>query len=147
MNTLIQSSARVSRRSGGTTMSPSRVSQHLRRTYATQRPTLPEGSNKPLMIAAIVGIPALTYFMLPSRPAAAGKPVANPSIRPNLDPAARKRDRDSHESDEPKYVHPEHKNPDEFKSAFGQLHQQKRVDSPPDRRHHQALNDKARVYD
>ncbi|KAI1365714.1 hypothetical protein F5Y08DRAFT_171149 [Xylaria arbuscula] len=140
-NILIRPSVRAATRNGGAT------SQHLRRTYATQRPVLPEGGNKPLMIAAIVGIPALAYFMIPSRPAASGQPAAHASKAPNLDPAARKRERDANEPHERKYMHPEHKDPETFKPAFGQLHQPKRVDSAPDGRNHQAMSDRARQYD
>ncbi|KAK5630025.1 hypothetical protein RRF57_005740 [Xylaria bambusicola] len=54
------------------------------------------------MVAAIIGIPVLAYVMLPSSPAATGKPAANPGLPPNLDPAARKREKDSDEPDIPK---------------------------------------------
>ncbi|KAH8666645.1 hypothetical protein BX600DRAFT_511563 [Xylariales sp. PMI_506] len=36
--------------------------------------------------------------------------------------------------------HPEDREPDKFKPPFGQLHQRKRVDSPPDGRNHADLN-------
>ncbi|KAI0450588.1 hypothetical protein F5B21DRAFT_422564 [Xylaria acuta] len=141
-NTLVSSSARRALRNGF--MTTTRVSQPLRRTYATQRPTLPEGSgNKAFMIAALVGIPALAYFIIPPR---SNKSIPQPAEAraPNLDPAATQRHRDETEPDQVKYAHPEHKNPEEFKPAFGQLHKQKRVDGPPDGRHHQALTDRAR---
>ncbi|TGJ84312.1 hypothetical protein E0Z10_g4470 [Xylaria hypoxylon] len=140
VKTFVRSSARAVSRNGPATTP--RVSQ---RAYATERPTLPQGSgNKPMMIAALVGIPALAYFIIPSRPT---KPAPETAAkrRPNLDPAAPKRIRNENEPDEPKYVHPEHENPDEFKPAFGQLHKQKRVDTPPDGKNHQALSDRART--
>ncbi|KAI0436707.1 hypothetical protein F4803DRAFT_572016 [Xylaria telfairii] len=143
-NTLICSSARRALRNRFATTTY--VSQLPRRTYATGRPTLPEGSGKkPLMIAALVGIPALAYFIIPPR---TNKAIPQPAeVRaPNLDPAATKHHRDENEPDQVKYAHPEHKSPEEFKPAFGQLHKQKRVDSPPDGRNHQALSDRARQY-
>ncbi|KAI8954831.1 hypothetical protein F4801DRAFT_452293 [Xylaria longipes] len=141
-NTLISSSARGALRNGLATTT--RASQPLRRTYATQRPTLPEGNgNKPYIYAALVGVPVLVYFIIPPR---SNKPRQQPAAAraPNLDPAAHKRNRDENEADRVKYAHPEHENPEEFKPAFGQLHKPKRVDSPPDGRHHQALTDRAR---
>ncbi|KAI1428211.1 hypothetical protein F5Y12DRAFT_711528 [Xylaria sp. FL1777] len=143
VNTLIRSPAREASHNGRAT-TPG-VSQPLHRTYATSRPSLPgsSGGNRQLMFAALVGIPALVYFMIPSRPT---KPTPAAKRAPNLDPAARKRERDENEPDSRKYVHPEHENPEEFKPEFGQLHKQKRVDTPPDGRHHQALNDRARNY-
>ncbi len=94
------------------------------------------------MIAGLVGVPALVYFMMiPSGPP---KPKAEATRPPNLDPAAaRKRSRDENE---PTYEHPEQKNPEESKPEFGQLHKPKRVDTPPDGRHHQALHDRARGH-
>ncbi|KAI0401036.1 hypothetical protein F4802DRAFT_619208 [Xylaria palmicola] len=151
-NTLVRSSARAAPQRVLT-----RASQGLRRAYATERPTLPEGNgNKPIIIAMLVGVPALAYFIIPSRTSAAQtvgeSPAAAAARRPSLDPAAAKRGRDEHEHEhEPdqrgrKYVHPEHEHPETFKPAFGQLHQAKRVDSPPDGRHHQSLSDRVRQY-
>ncbi|KAI0416075.1 hypothetical protein F5X98DRAFT_376055 [Xylaria grammica] len=138
-------SARAASRNG-----PTVTPRGPQRAYATGRPTLPQGggNNRPLMIAALVGVPVLAYFMIPSRPtkAAGGAAAAAGSRPPNLDPAAAKRVRDENEPEERKYAHPEHKNPEEFKPAFGQLHQQKRVDMPPDGKNHQSLNDRSRAY-
>ncbi|KAF2965137.1 hypothetical protein GQX73_g8425 [Xylaria multiplex] len=138
MQSFIRSSGRV-------------VSRIPRRSYATSRPTLPEGSgNKPYMIAALVGIPALVYFMIPSRPAPSGaSTAAGTTRRPNLDPAAAKRAREERELEhhgERKYMHPEHRNPEDYKVPFGQIHKAKRVDEAPDGRNHQSLSERARVY-
>ncbi|KAI0818388.1 hypothetical protein GGR55DRAFT_73152 [Xylaria sp. FL0064] len=148
VRTLIQSSARVASRDGRATTS--RVSQRLRRTYATDPGPPPPPGNRPLIIAALIGIPTLVYFMIPSRPVNATAPprtLQEATQPPNLDPAAVKRHRDAHEPDEGKYVHPENMNPEEFRPPFGQLHKKKRVDTPPDNKHHQALNDRAKAYD
>ncbi|TRX97743.1 hypothetical protein FHL15_001498 [Xylaria flabelliformis] len=143
-NTLVSSSARGALRNGFATTA--RVSQPLRRKYATQRPTLPGGDNKPLMIAALVGIPALAYFIIPSR---SDKPITpTTEVRaPNLDPAAASKRRHENESDHARYAHPEHLNPEEYKPEFGRLHKAKRVDGPPDNRNHQTLSDRARHHD
>ncbi|KAI0535815.1 hypothetical protein GGR58DRAFT_503880 [Xylaria digitata] len=125
----------------------SRIPRQPHQTYATWRPTLPEGSgNKPYIIAGLVGIPAVVYFMMPSRPPPSGPSTAT-TRRPNLDPAAVKRARDEHEHEhgERKYMHPEHRNPEDFKVPFGQLHKAKRVDEAPDGRNHQSLSGRARV--
>ncbi|KAI1756576.1 hypothetical protein F4782DRAFT_272013 [Xylaria castorea] len=141
-NTLNSSSARGALRNGFVTTT--RVSQPLRRKYATQRPTLPGGNNRPLMIAALVGIPALAYFIIPSKPI----PQQSAEVRaPNLDPAAAKRRRHENEHDRPRYAHPEHEHPEDYKPEFGQLHKAKRVDGPPDGRNHQSLSDRARQRD
>ncbi|KAI0863260.1 hypothetical protein F4860DRAFT_79628 [Xylaria cubensis] len=139
-NTLVSSSAR------GALRNTARVSQPLRRKYATQRPTLPGGDNKPLMIAALVGIPALAYFIIPSR-SDKSIPQTTEIRRPNLDPAAASKRRHENESGQAKYAHPEHLNPEEYKPEFGRLHKQKRVDGPPDARNHQTLSDRARQHD
>ncbi|KAI1739291.1 hypothetical protein F4680DRAFT_142211 [Xylaria scruposa] len=143
-STFVSLSARGVLRNGFVTTA--RVSQPLRRTYATQRPTLPGGDNKPLMIAALVGIPALAYFIIPSR---SDKPIPQTTqVRaPNLDPAADARRRHENESSHAKYAHPEHLHPEEYKPEFGQLHKRKRVDGPPDGRNHQSLSDRARQHD
>ncbi|KAI1181873.1 hypothetical protein F5B17DRAFT_232770 [Nemania serpens] len=125
------------------------MARTARRTYASQRPT-PNlsmnklGNNRGLMIASLLGVPALAYFLIPSRPKSVSQAATR---RPNLDPAAEKRARNETGSDSGRGtdpVHPEDKDPENFKPAFGQVHQQKRVDTPPDGRHHQALHDRAR---
>ncbi|KAI0966780.1 hypothetical protein F4678DRAFT_266261 [Xylaria arbuscula] len=142
--TLIRSSARAASRNGGGI-------PQLRRTYATEQPSMPAGNNRggrPRMLAALLALPVLAYILIPSKPAkqapSTQAAAAAATKSPNLDPAARKRERAANEPDERKYMYPEHKNPEEFRPAFGQLHKQKRVDTPPDGKHHQALNDRAR---
>ncbi|KAI0486355.1 hypothetical protein F4859DRAFT_511346 [Xylaria cf. heliscus] len=125
-----------------------RVSQPLRRTYVTKRPIIPEGlGNRPYMIAALVGIPVLVYFIIPPRSNNTPTPQPSSTRPPNLDPAAaaKRNNRARSEPGQVKYAHPEHENPEDFKPAFGQLHKQKRVDGPPDGRNHQALADRART--
>lgn len=101
------------------------------------------------MIASLVSIPALAYFIMPSRPAKP-KSVSDEAVRQvNLDPAAAKRARNeknekSENENELRRLHPEHEDPETFRPAFGQIHKQKRVDMPPDGRNHQALHDRAR---
>ncbi|KAI1131753.1 hypothetical protein F5Y10DRAFT_233015 [Nemania abortiva] len=96
------------------------------------------------MIAALVGIPAIAYFMIPPRSAPKPAHESGGPRAPNLDPAAAKRARDETQR---KYVHPEHENPDDYKPRFGEVHKHKRVDTPPDGRHHQSLSDRARVQE
>ncbi|KAI0873455.1 hypothetical protein GGS24DRAFT_463483, partial [Hypoxylon argillaceum] len=85
----------------------------------------------------------MAYFMMPARPKPASS-TASASRAPNLDPAADKRARD--EGVHHKYMHPEHEHPEDFKPRFGEVHKRKRVDMPPDGRHHQSLSDRARVH-
>ncbi|KAI0102225.1 hypothetical protein GGR51DRAFT_562896 [Nemania sp. FL0031] len=120
------------------------ISHPFRRTYVTQRPMLPKGipNNKPLMIAGLVGIPAIAYMMIPPRAAPKHTRAPGETLAPNLDPAAEKR---AHSEADRKYVHPEHENPDDYKPRFGEVHKHKRVDTPPDGRNHQSLSDRARV--
>ncbi|KAI1111361.1 hypothetical protein F5Y14DRAFT_315001 [Nemania sp. NC0429] len=123
-NPLIPSSARMIPRRNELPA----AARTARRSYVTQRP-LPMsngGNNRALLIASLVAIPALAYFMIPSRPA-----------KPRVESRETGNDRRH-------VVHPEDEDPKNFKPAFGQVHQQKRVDMPPDGRHHQALHDKAR---
>lgn len=95
------------------------------------------------MIAGLVGVPTMAYFLLMPRESgnknmAPANEVHTSAV--NLDPAARKRAM----KDGTVYAHPEMQYPDDFKPAFGQLHQRKRVDGPPDGRHHQAMQDRLR---
>ncbi|KAI3323391.1 hypothetical protein HD806DRAFT_535218 [Xylariaceae sp. AK1471] len=95
-NTFIRSYACRASRNG---LAPTRVSQPLRRTYASERPPLPQdgNNNRPLVIAALVGVSALAYFLIPQRD---GKPVAQPGTEVH-----------STNFGQAKYEHPEHKNP------------------------------------
>lgn len=43
-----------------------------------------------------------------------------------------------------KYEHPEDREPEKFKPAFGQQHERKRVDGAPHGRNHQELHDRQR---
>ncbi|KAI1431588.1 hypothetical protein GGR50DRAFT_678803 [Xylaria sp. CBS 124048] len=152
LNTLIRSATRIASQNG-----PKHMTWRPPRLYSTEGPPMSHGGkNRPLIIAGLLGVPAIAYFMIPPRPgqgvsagAGAGtakKTTADNVKRPGLDPAARSRERK--EVDDigvpAKYAHPEHLDPEEFKPAFGLKHKQKRVDYPPDERHHQAMNDRAR---
>ncbi|GAW25175.1 hypothetical protein SAMD00023353_0203020 [Rosellinia necatrix] len=120
------------------------------RISTTARPLLPgSNGNRPLIFAALVGIPALAYYIIPSRAAKSLQQGPDPAVAvsrpPNLDPAADKRRRGRRAEEQRRYAHPEHEDPAAFKPAFGLPHRHKRVDGPPDGRHHQALSDRARV--
>ncbi|KAI1823639.1 hypothetical protein F4861DRAFT_312330 [Xylaria intraflava] len=143
INTLSRSSARVARRNG-LTPTP-RIPQQAKRTYAADGPPMSQGGrNRPFIIGALVAVPVLAYFLIPPR-SEAGQ-TQGQVRRPDLDPAAKERSRKTQEPSGVgvKYVHPEHMHPEEFKPPFGQLHRPKRVDMPPDGRHHQSLTDRAR---
>ncbi|KAI0395102.1 hypothetical protein F5Y17DRAFT_425222, partial [Xylariaceae sp. FL0594] len=64
-----------------------------------------------------------------------------------LSPADRVRERRRIQNEEhggvPRYAHPEVLDPDTYKSSRGhRMNRPKRVDGPPDGRHHQALSDR-----
>ncbi|KAI1259271.1 hypothetical protein F5Y18DRAFT_410270 [Xylariaceae sp. FL1019] len=130
---------------------PSRITQQFAKRHSSQqtpRPPLSHGgNNRPIIVGLVAAVPFLAYYIIaPSRSTANDETT---SIRgdPDSDPAARKRERAAVEEDGPKYLHPEQKNPEDYKPAFGQRHKVKRVDSPPDERNHQALQDKQRQRD
>ncbi|KAI0160282.1 hypothetical protein GGR57DRAFT_414562 [Xylariaceae sp. FL1272] len=132
-------------------LAPSRTSLQFAKRYASQqtpRPPLSHGgNNRPIIIGLVAAVPFLAYYIM--SPSSTRATTETTAIRgdPDSDPAARKRERAAVEEDGPKYLHPETKNPEDFKPAFGQLHKVKRVDSPPDERNHQALQDKQRQRD
>lgn len=107
------------------------------------------------MIASLVGVSALAYFLIPSRSANPKSPTEDAVGHATIDPAGATRARDAKERErearlaaQPKREglapHPEHVDQEDSKPAFGRMHQQKRVDMPPDGRHHQSLQDRAR---
>ncbi|KAI1311389.1 hypothetical protein F5Y03DRAFT_391468 [Xylaria venustula] len=62
---------------------------------------MPAGNNRggrPRMLAALLALPVLAYILIPPGPAkkppSTQVPAAAATKRPNLDPAARKRERD-----------------------------------------------------
>ncbi|KAI1813317.1 hypothetical protein GGS20DRAFT_489799 [Poronia punctata] len=157
-----------------TTRSVPRVSQPLKRTYATERPNFPgsgninNNNNRNLLIGASVGLPALAYFMIPSpkpEPAISvsseSETTMTPSSSTTSPPATPKKQqlsgqanrshnrKKAEEEDEhggPRYLHPEMRDPDKYKPPFGQLHAKKRVDGPPDGRNHQNMSDRQRQW-
>jgi hypothetical protein len=65
------------------------------------------------------------------------------ALEPQSDPGSRsKAAKEKLAEDGRRHTHPEHREPEKYKPPFGQLHQNKRVDGPPDGRNHQALNDR-----
>ncbi|KAI0483262.1 hypothetical protein GGR56DRAFT_686505 [Xylariaceae sp. FL0804] len=72
---------------------------------------------------------------------------------PREDPATRKRERgytggqkDGGPPGVPRYLHPEHKEPEKFKPPPGVAHPAKRNDGPPDGRNHENLSNRARQW-
>lgn len=77
-----------------------------------------------------------------ARPVPDNRMIAGP---PQTDPASRVREYKEQleaRGGKVKYEHPEHREPERFKPAFGQVHERKRVDGPPDGRNHKELNDR-----
>ncbi|KAI0017665.1 hypothetical protein F4780DRAFT_584215 [Xylariomycetidae sp. FL0641] len=160
INTLARSAARASASSRLTMQNGFR--QQSRRAYSDGRPPLPQGGNtRPIqglspththvhpgsfLALVAVTIPALAWYTLGGGAAKAGQPASDGRPPAALNPAERMRQRRADEPDAPKYKHPEHEDP-KFRARFGEPHAQKRVDSPPDGRNHQALQDRNRQYD
>ncbi|CAJ2501166.1 Uu.00g040190.m01.CDS01 [Anthostomella pinea] len=139
-NTLLRSAVRASTTARAATRN-GLVRRPLTRTYADSKPPLAHGGHNRGLIIALVGItvPALGYFTMMREVKTDPTKISAPA----LDPAARKRERDAAEPDRPKYIHPEHEDP-ELQAPFGRVHKRKRVDGPLDDRNHQSLQDRQR---
>ncbi|KAI1341344.1 hypothetical protein F5Y15DRAFT_353834 [Xylariaceae sp. FL0016] len=146
INTLLRASARTAATKTASRRTVTPV-QSLRRTYAdlgNKPPPSQGGSNRNVILGlAFAAVPVLAYLIM--REPAVVAPASSTVADHGLDPAERSRARkEAGDDGKPKYTHPEHENPEEFKPPFGQQHKRKRVDGPPDDRNHQSLADRQR---
>ncbi|KAH6647673.1 hypothetical protein BKA67DRAFT_649391 [Truncatella angustata] len=126
------------------------------RTYSsgTNKPPMSQGGSNRNIIIALVGLSIPTALLWRSQnKTAAAQPVPEDyptPASPNLEPADRVRvgkERAEARNGQVKYEHPEDREPERFKPAFGRLHEKKRVDGPPHGRNHQELEDRQRTTD
>ncbi|ETS78047.1 hypothetical protein PFICI_10109 [Pestalotiopsis fici W106-1] len=120
------------------------------RTYATAgKPPMSQGGSNRNIIIALVGVSLPTLYLWQTRNSHYQTRSIDhpPPAALNSDPAARARAaREALEErgGKVKYEHPEDREPERFKPAFGRQHERKRVDGPPDGRNHHDLHEKQR---
>ncbi|KAF7542035.1 hypothetical protein G7054_g144 [Neopestalotiopsis clavispora] len=121
-----------------------------KRTYATAgKPPLSQGGHNRNLIIALVGISLPTLYLWQTRNSqSAARPVDHPvPAVMNSDPAAKARaakEAKEERGGTVKYEHPEDREPERYKPAFGRQHERKRVDGPPDGRNHAELHERQR---
>ncbi|KAI4604106.1 hypothetical protein KJ359_000234 [Pestalotiopsis sp. 9143b] len=123
-----------------------------KRTYsASGKPPLSHGGYNRNLIIALVGISLPTLYLWSTRNSAAvsaGLPEGHHSpAELQSDPAARSRlakEQLEARGGKVKYEHPEDREPERFKPAFGRQHERKRVDGPPEGRNHAELHERQR---
>lgn len=102
-------------------------------------------------IIAVVGISVPLLYLWQSQNTSAQKHSLPDNYTapaaPSTDPAASVRatkDEAKARDGKAKYEHPEDREPEKFKPAFGRVHERKRVDGAPHGRNHQELMDRQR---